>query len=206
MTERSDQPELFRNPHAVDADLISTALRKVVNHQNLTQTERRALKRHEKAREEALRWRYYRTIPQKHWRKMSGRQAKVINEQASRYGLPFGGPVVDLPEFVRAFHDFLAASAQKLAREPDDLLEGGPSPALERYRQERAELARLDRMERQRQLLPRDAVRESLARIASLIRQAGERLEREFGPQAAGCLYEALDEAQREIERAFGKR
>jgi hypothetical protein len=48
---------------------------------------RQALKRHKRDKEERLRWQFYRTIPQKHWRTMSGRQARVINEQAERYGL-----------------------------------------------------------------------------------------------------------------------
>src|SRR5687767_10418373 len=79
---------------------------------------------HEREKEERLRWQYYASIPQKHWRAMSGRQTKVINEQAERYGLPFGGPSVNLPAFVRAFHDFLADNAIKLAKD-DDLSLGG---------------------------------------------------------------------------------
>ena len=50
---------------------------------------------------------------------MSGRQTKVINEQAARYDLPFGGPTIDLPDVVRALHDFLAKHAQRLASGDD---------------------------------------------------------------------------------------
>ncbi len=74
----------------VDADLVARAYRKVMEKAELTKEERRALKRHEREKEERLRWQYYEAIPQKHWRTMSGRQAKVINEQADRYGIPFG--------------------------------------------------------------------------------------------------------------------
>jgi hypothetical protein len=95
---------------------------------------------------------------------MSGRQTKVMNEQADRYGTPFGGVFIDLTKVVKAWHDFLAENAQRLARDPDELMQGGPgsSPALERYREERAALAKLDRLERERRLLPRDKVRQSL--------------------------------------------
>src|SRR5678809_527616 len=108
----------------VDKDLVQSAYRKLMNRQELTREERAALKRHEKEKDERLRREHYASIPQKHWKQMSGRQTKVINEQADRYGLPFGGPFINLPKFVRAFHDFLAANAVKLARddEADPLL------------------------------------------------------------------------------------
>ncbi len=176
-----------------------------MNREELTREERAALKRHEKEKEERLRWQYYDAIPQKHWREMSGRQTKVINEQAQRYGLPFGGPTINLPALARKLHDFLADNALKLAKdEPDDLLQGSGSPALERYREERAALARLDRLEREQRLLPRDDVREVLGRIAAILRGAGDALQRQFGVAAVEILYEALDDANREIERSFG--
>jgi hypothetical protein len=190
----------------VDGPLITGAMRKLANGQDLTREERAALKRYEKQKEERQRWEYYATIPQKHWREMSGRQTKVINEQADRYGLPLGGPVVNLPKLARALHDFLAENAIKLAKEDDPLLQGGAgsSPALEDYRKERAALARLDRLEREKQLLPRDAAREALGRVAGIIRGAGDSLQRQFGVAAVEILYEALADAEREINRSFG--
>jgi hypothetical protein len=189
----------------VDGDLVARAYRKFMDRQELTQAEREALKRHEKQKEERLRWQYYHSIPQKHWRRMSGRQTKVINEQAARYGIPFGGATIDLSAVVKGVHDFLAENAQKLARDDDVLLQGGSSPALERYREERAELAHLDRLERQRQLLPRNEVKEALGRLAAILRGAGDAQQRQFGAAAAEILYDALDDAQREIDRSFGE-
>ena len=75
--------------------------------------------------------------------------------------------------------------------------------ALERYRRERAALARLDRLERQRRVLPREQIREALGRVAAILRGAGEALGRQFGPGAVELLYEALDDAQREIDRSL---
>lgn len=187
----------------VDSDLVARAYRKFMDQKELTRQEREALKRHEKKKEERLRWEYYRSIPQKHWREMSGRQTKVINEQAWRYNIPFGGRTIDLAAVVRSLHDFLADNARKLARDTDVLLEGGSSPALERYREERALLARLDRLERQRRLLPRDELRESLGRIAAILRGAGDALQQQFGAAAVEILYEALDDAQGEIDRTL---
>jgi hypothetical protein len=193
----------------VDQDLVASAYRKLVQKTELSKSERLALKRHEKDKEQRLRRQFYGSIPQKHWKEMSGRQTKVINEQASRYGIPFGGAVIHLPSVVKALHDFLAENAQLLAREADDLLQGNrnepASPALERYREERAILAKLDRLEREGKLLARDEVRLSLGRIASILRGAGETLSRQHGGPAAEILHEALDEAEREISRAFGQ-
>ncbi|MEX2025661.1 MAG: hypothetical protein WEH44_00145 [Pirellulaceae bacterium] len=187
-----------------DKDLVARAYRKVMERKELTKQETTALKRHEKEKEERLRWQYYGSIPQKHWRAMSGRQTKVINEQALRYGIPFGGATINLPNVVRAFHDFLADNAVKLARDDDPLMQGIGSPALERYREERALIARLDRLERERQLMPRDEVRDSLGRVAAILRGAGDSLQRRFGNEAVDILHEALADAEREIKRTFG--
>jgi hypothetical protein len=187
-----------------EAELVARAYRKVMGKEPLTAQERAALKRHEREKEERLRWQFYGSIPQKHWRQMSGRQAKVLIEQAERYGLPFGGPTVSLPALARALHDFLADNALKLAQDDDPLLQGGGSPALEQYRVERAALARLDRLEREGSLIPRDAARAALARVAAILRSAGEALGRQFGSAATDLLYEALDDAEREIDRSFG--
>lgn len=189
----------------IDRALVQAALRKRQAGQVPTSAERAALKRFEQAREEDQRWVYYRSIPQKHWRQMSGRQAKVLAEQAALYDLPFDGAIIDLPALVRKLHDFLALHHRKFkARDLDDMMDGGSSPALEQYRTERAKLARLDRLEREQQLLPRDQVHATHAQLASILRQAGETLQKKFGPDALEILNDALEDAQREISRMLG--
>lgn len=190
--------------NAVDRQLAGEAYKKVLSGQQLTSREHSVLKRFEKEREERLRWQYYDSIPQKHWRQMSGRQTKVLHEQAARYGIPFGGARIRLPAVVRALHDFLADNAVKLAKEDDALMQGSNSPALERYREERAQLARLDRLERQRNLVPRDEVRQALGRMATMLREAGETLQRQFGAAALDIFLAALDDLERDVERTFG--
>lgn len=190
---------------AADRAVANQAYKKALEGAALTATEQSALKRYETAKEEQLRWRYYSAIPQKHWRQMSGRQTKVLHDQAKTYGLPIGGATIDLPAFVRAFHDFLAANSRVLSKAG----EGGTSkaansPALERYREERAKLARLDRLEREAELMPRVSVQEGLGRIAALLRGMGEVLQKTYGPDALRLLDETLDDAEREMERLFG--
>ena len=76
----------------------------------------------------------------------------------------------------------------------DPLLSQGDSPALERYRDERAKLARLDRLEREGQLVRADKLQEFLGRMASILRGTGEVFQRQFGPDALSILNEAIDE------------
>lgn len=189
----------------LDRKLAAEAYKKALAGEELTVREQAVLKRYEKEKEERLRWKFYASIPQKHWREMSGRQTKVLNEQALRYGIPFGGATINLPAVARAVHDFLADNAVKLAKDDDELMQGNGSPALERYREERAAIARLDRLEREGLLVPRDEIREVLGRVATILRGAGDALQRQYGPAALEILYEALDDAEREIDRSFGE-
>lgn len=182
-------------PAGEDRKLALIALEKRRAGKRPSKPEAAALRRVERQQEETLRWTHYTSIPQKHWRAMSGRAAKVLAEQAGRYGIPFGGAVVDLPRVVRALHDFLAANARRLAATDD---EGLGSPALERKREEDARIARLRRRTMEGQLADVALVREGLSRIALMLRRAAESIERRFGADAARILHDALDDADRE--------
>ena len=185
----------------LEKETATRAYRKVMAGESVTAEERSALKRYEKQQEEERRWQYYESIPQKHWREMSGRQTKVLHEQAEKYGIPFGEKAINLPRVVRSLHDFLAANARRLS-EDDDLLDAAiSSPALERYREERVILAKLDRLEREGQLIPRDEIRLGLGQIAAILRTAGEMLQRQFGNDAVEILNDGLEEAERCISK-----
>src|SRR4029079_4925511 len=102
-------------------------------------------------------------------------------------------------------HDFIARNARRLRDPDDDMMFGDSnSPALERFREERAAIAKLDRLERERSLVPRDEVRDGLGRIAARLKAVGESLERQYGHEALEMLMEALDDVERDIERSFG--
>ncbi|MEO8272226.1 MAG: hypothetical protein ABI557_21120, partial [Aureliella sp.] len=64
-------------------------------------------------------------------------------------------------------------------------------------------LAKLDRREREAELLPRDEVRQSLTKMAAILRLSGETLQRQYGPGACDILNEALDDIEHEIRRYF---
>ena len=75
--------------------------------------------------------------------------------------------------------------------------------AIEQLREQQAALARLKLLEHQNSLLPRDQVHDGLSRIATIIRSAGQALERIYGAEARRIIDDALDQAEEEI-RALG--
>ncbi|HUX16278.1 MAG TPA: hypothetical protein VMW52_07375 [Phycisphaerae bacterium] len=188
-----------------DQQLAAAALRKQQLGERPSRDEAAALRRVMRAREEVDRWKHYSTVPKKDYADLAGRQQKVLNEQAARYGIPIGGPTIDLVAVFHWLHDFLARNARKLTAGDDDdpMMAGCASPWLEKYRREKTLLARLDRKRREGDLLERDTVHEALGRIASILRGAGDTLQRQFGVDAHRVLEEALDDADREIAAAF---
>ncbi len=136
-------------------------------------------------------------VPKGVWCKWSGRQHKVVNEQAGRYGAPIGGATIALPEVARWIHDFLADNARRLAA-----VDGGDddSPGLEYWKTQRERL-RFESESAQR--LDRGEVHQGLGRMAAILRQAGEALQREF-PGAEVVLNQALEDFEREVDRLFG--
>ena len=201
---KGQKPALRRSEaEKIDRELAARAIQKRAENRLPNAAELAALRRWEKAQEEERRWQVYESIPKKHWQQMSGRQPKVLNEQATRYGIPFGGRTIDLPSVVRALHDFLADNARKLASD-DGSANGRETPDQRRHRAASADLLELQVAERRGQLLPRDRAHEMLAQIAIILRAAGESLRRQFGREAHAVLTEALDDAEREIKRCFG--
>ncbi len=182
----------------IDAGLVQAAIRKRAAGQPLTVRETSALAKLEKDREERDRWRFYRAVPQKHLREMSGRQTKQINEQAERYGLPIGGPEVDLTKFFPALFRFLADNAAKLAADTPLA-----DTALEKQRAVTTRLKELDLQEREGQLIARGEVHDFLMRLAIVLRSAGELLARHHGQDAQQILNEALADFTAEVEKFF---
>ncbi len=186
----------------LDQELARSALEKQRSGRRPDSREQAALRRLEKRREEETRWQYYESLPQKHYVAMSGRQWKVLAEQAERHGLPIVGKVLSLPKIVKAFHDFLAANKHRLAAAngEDPLMAGEGSPALERYRTVRADQEELKLAEMRRELLPRSDIHAVLIRGMSIVRRSMETLQRAHGDDAMAIVSEALEEAERVLD------
>lgn len=128
---------------------------------------------------------------------------KVCGDLFDMHRLPVSGPVVDLFAVVAALrqrmHEYFALRRE----DPEDPMgSGGDSPALERWREEKWMLARLDRQEREKTLIPRDLVREIMVLQSTIVRPALESLQRQFGPEA----YDLMAGALADYLRAAGER
>lgn len=201
-SKKPAQPKPTTAADAIDRSLAAAALEKQRRGEQPSTKELASLRRIEKTREEEARWQYYATIPKKHWVMMSGRSVQVLNEQATRYGLPFDGRTIDLPKLARALHDFLASNARLLASKgvDDPMMAGGESDQLERYRAARADLAELQLARERAQSLPVEEVHRGLTMMAGILRRAGEQLARHYGDGARTILDRALDNAQRVMD------
>ena len=191
----------------LDRKLADAATRKLDSDTLPNAREAEALRRLEReSRKDQLR-EIVRELPKWLWIECSHRQAGQINRQAARFGLPLDGRTVDLFKLAPALHDLLARHGSKLLAndDTDTLLTGPNSPALERFREERWRLARLDRLERERVLLPRDDVHEFVTKLAAILRGASERLERKFEYEALAIIDEALDNYDRLVELEHAK-
>jgi hypothetical protein len=184
-------------PTDADRQLAAAWQRKNNAGQKASKEEERAYRRVIAFNEEQARWKFYRAVPKGHYCALASRQQKIIDEQGARYGLPVLGPVVNLEELITAVHDLLAAQGSKLLAEDDEAMQGEVTPALEKWREEKWRLARLDRQEREGLLLPRDVVHSYLQKFASQLREQGEFLQREYGPDALEAWNERLDTIER---------
>ena len=196
---RKGQP--LDNRKRLDRKLADAATKKLDSDALPNAREAEALRRLEKDELREI----VRQLPKWLWVEASGRQVGQINRQAVRFGLPIGGKTVDLFKLAPALHDLLARHGSKLLAndDTDTLLTGPNSPALERFREERWKLARLDRLERERVLLPLDDVHEFVTELATILRGASDRLERRFGAGALEIINEALDTYDTRVERHF---
>ena len=162
----------------------------------LTREEKATARKAEKEQEEKQRWLYYASIPAKHWRTMSGRQAKVINEQAIRYGIPFDGAAINLAKVVRGIHNFLADNAHILSRKEADVERLAEDEAIEREdRRLRLRQRKMDFDKARGKLIDSEVATAEVARLAHGLRQFGETLAKEEGgEERRRQLVELLEE------------
>ena len=98
------------------------------------------------------------------------------------------------------------ALAGRPTTDPDPLLAGAATPALEDYRRHRARLAELDVAEREGRLVDVAEMTEAFANFAGVIRGVGQALQRQYGPEAAQMLNDGLDDAASSVERFLAER
>lgn len=193
----------------IDRSLHQRAAKKLAQGLPLKTDERAAYKRVEKLLEAERRQNVLTNLPIGEYCRYAKRRINVVREQGERYGLPVSDKTVSVPDLIEWLHDFLRDNCWKLkgAEAIDDpLLEGDPSDGLEEYRRESAKVKKLQRLQLERTLVPRQEIREVLDRTASTLSRLIEDLERKFGPDAADLAESALSGLEREIQSSFGDR
>lgn len=193
-----------------DRRLAAAAIEKRRAGKRPSREEAAALRRVERARDDAARDEHYRVCPKRVYAAMAGRQQKVLDGQAAIHGIPIASATIDLNAVVRWLHDFLAKHAQRLSAISDDpLVEGASQELKDEYvrtqiaeKREKAALARLDRMEREKLLIARHDVRDFLGTIAGILRRDLATLQRDW-PEAYRVMVESLGDVQAHIERTF---
>lgn len=183
---------MSKTPTDREKQLATAALEKQRAGTSLSKQERRALDKVRSHAEELKRWEYYRSVPKGHVVTMLGRQRKVVDSWATRFGMPVLGRVVDLTELLNWLGTFLVDNSERLSHEH--------SPAMERYREERAIKERISRLVMEQSYLPRAEIHERIMRFAAIIRSAGETLQKQHGNEARAILDEALDDCDRELD------
>ena len=189
----------------IERELVQKALAKRRAGENPTTRETAALRRWEAARREDQAWEIYRDIPQKHWIKMSGRQWKVLREQAELYGIPFAEDRIDLPKVVRALHDFFAKHFRKFSQvrlDPEgELLQGCSQKIKDEYVKEQTRRVRLQADEMEGKLVRMDELVPLITQLSTSIRRTGEQLQRRFGHEALDIFESGLVEFDQASQR-----
>ncbi len=86
----------------------------------------------------------------------------------------------------------------------EELSDGEISEGLEKCRMERLRLLKMERLEKQRMLVPMDEVKAVYGLVAARLRRFGELLKRRGGHEYQEMLNEVLNDCDREITRGFG--
>lgn len=180
--------------------LAAEALRKQKEGKTPSVREEAALRKVRASQENAVFERLVREVPKETYKRWTGRQSKVLLEQADRYGLPLGEKKINVPELCRAIHDFLAKNKFRFV-DDDPLMAGAQSPALEEYRRVKTKQEELKLAQMRADLVDRHVVRDCLGHLANQLRVAGDRAEQLFGPNGRDLLTQVLDGVEQEIAK-----
>ena len=202
MAKRGAQPASA----AIDQQRAMAALDKQRRGEIPSREEREALKRFEQSRDEKLRIKHFSSVRKGEWRQWSGRQDKILNEQAAHYGIPIGGATIDVRNVAKWIHDFLAEHARQLAgadsENPD--YAGCQSVNLEKYREARALREHLAYERDLKIWIRREDIHGGFSVIADILKKANEALLKQFGAKAQKILNDAWEDVTREINNRFG--
>lgn len=170
----------------------------------LTRTQQRDLTWGERQTRARIIAEYCAAMPKGDYCELAGRQHKVIDDAARLYGLPVGGPIIDLAEALTALHDLIAANASRIRGESlndsdrDELEDEKLRQQIQKLQIENDRLS--ISLQRDRgDAIPRAEVADALNAVAAKMREGGRAIER-ISPAARDAYNELLEALATEIE------
>jgi hypothetical protein len=113
MTDQLSRPEQLEREAFLAR--VRSAVAKNQAKQPLSPDELKAWKRFELDEDERRGRRFVAAVPKKVYGEWSGRQTKILHDQADLYGIPLRAPTINLPDVIAWLHDFLARWKHDLA-------------------------------------------------------------------------------------------
>lgn len=185
----------------VDTVAALTAKLKQAKGGDLTKSEVSLVKKYDEIVAESNREDALLNLPKGIYCKLSGRQQKVVDEQAVRYGLAIDGSKIDLYQVLKKFHDILAEWGPTI----NELQGAEGSLRTEKLRREiellerRSKSIELDIKNKQDEFIDRNTLRVRMEWLANKLRTVSERLGKRFGADAQVLLNHALSQIEEEL-------
>lgn len=165
-------------------------LQKRINGKSLTKTEESNLLRFEREAQRELRQLIYASVPHGEYCDLAGRQSKLVYDQVEKFKVPCDEKDVDLAVVLKWFHDFL----RDRGKETPAGEESAPD-AIKRRQIALAEMAEMDVERARGKWMLREQVHDSLGIYGRIVKNAGEELQRRYGPDAQAILDEYIQRA-----------
>lgn len=137
-------------------------------------------------------------VPKNVYVDISGRQTKILHEQANTHKLPLEGERIDLRMVVKAFHDLLAANSGQLSASAEKLESARLEVELKKYKVKDAEF---EAARRANQYVDRGEVSAVLGKLTFWLRNLGERLGRKHGPDIQRSINDQVEKIASELEK-----
>lgn len=185
----------------VDTVAALTAKLKQAKGGDLTKSEISLVKKYDEIVAESNREDALLNLPKGIYCKLSGRQQKVVDEQAVRYGIAIDGSKIDLYQVLKKFHDILAEWGPTI----NELQGAEGSLRTEKLRREiellerRSKSIELDIKNKQDEFIDRNTLRVRMEWLANKLRTVSERLGKRFGAEAQVLLNHALSQIEEEL-------
>ena len=188
--------------------LALQARKKVEAGLSLSDAEKRALDALEQVEAHTVFLHQAESVPIGVYCEWSGRQHKVVKEQAERYGLPIGGKTVSIPAALHAFHDLIAKFHGKLvpsgipATDDDVLAEAmwrSKDPLQAAFIKQRIRKEKRQNDVAEGLLIDAGQIAQDLTVIGRKIANAIEQFERRFGVEVGDAFRQLVDDIGREI-------